>query len=88
VNQTFREAICPYIEMLNRVLTEQVVGYFEPGFEFKIEKTEPISEGVSASLAIRLFQEGSITRNEARRRIGMPDTGPTGDAYVDGSPGT
>jgi len=85
VAQTFREAICPYIQTLNRVLTEQVSSYFEPGFEFKIETAAPLPVGVAASLAVRLYQKGSITRNEARRRIGMPDTGPSGDIFVDGS---
>jgi hypothetical protein len=87
LNQTFREAICPYIETLNRVLTEQVISYFEPGFEFKIETAEPISERVAAKLATWLYQTRMITRNEARRRIGMPDIGPIGDRYVDGSKG-
>lgn len=75
VNPTFQEAICPYIETLNRVLTDQVIGYFEPGFEFKIETSEPLSEKVTANLAISLYQGGSITLNQARRRIGVQKQG-------------
>lgn len=85
IDMTFREAICPYIKTLNRVLTEQIVSYFEPGFEFRIETSEPLSEDVAANLSVSLFQGGSITRNEARRKIGMPEIGPSGDVYVDGS---
>ncbi|MEM6518601.1 MAG: hypothetical protein AAF722_04605 [Cyanobacteria bacterium P01_C01_bin.70] len=85
VNKTFQEAILPYIQTLNRSFTENVTSYFEPGFEFKIETTQPLPEKQKTDTAKELYQGGIITLNESRLRAGMESIGPAGDFFIDGS---
>ncbi len=83
-DSSFQNAILPIALTIIEHLNLKVINFFAPGYSIKLTNSEPRSKQEEAAIAAELHQDGTLTLNETRSRVGEA-TIPNGNMFINGS---
>jgi hypothetical protein len=69
-SHSFQDAILPVARALIEQFDFKVIKFYAPDYLLELADTEPRKEIDEAQVANSSYKEGTLTKNEARRRLG------------------
>jgi hypothetical protein len=81
---TFQYAVKPVAVLIETSENVELLDFYCDGYIKEFVDTEPTNQKEEAEVAEKLYQANIATRNEARKRMGLPSIGEQGDRFADG----
>lgn len=81
---TFQYAVKPVAVLIETSENVELLDYYCDGYVKEFVDTEPTNQKEEAEVAEKLYAANLATRNEARKRMGLPSIGKHGDKFADG----
>ena len=82
---TFQNAVKPVAVLIEASENVELLNFYDCDAYIKeFVDTEPTNQKEEAEVAEKLYASNLATRNEARKRLGLPSIGEAGDKFADG----